>query len=53
MYKIIHKDPGKSILFACGFANEDRARQWVERFNPAHYTDKTFKKEDMLIVREK
>ncbi len=52
-FKVVHKDPARHILFACGFSSRERAQAWVDRYDPRMYTDKTIARADLAIVEEK
>jgi len=52
-FKVVHKDPKRHILFACGFSSRERAQAWIDAYNPELYTDKSILRADLTIVEEK
>lgn len=51
-YKIMHKDPERHIIFASGSHSLERGENWIKNFNPQHYTDKTLRRENLIILPE-
>lgn len=50
-YKIMHKTK-PHFLLASGCWSLERAKKWIDNFDPKMWMDKTMTKEDLMIVDE-
>lgn len=51
-FKIVKKNDHNAV-YASGFHDQARAEQWIERYDPARWSDKTVMAEDLEIIEDR